>query len=224
MSTYVVGDLHGQISLLQDLMASVSFDRTQDRLIASGDVIDRGADVGELLLFLYEGFREGWFLPVLGNHEETFLRFQAGEILPYYTDPSFGGEATLRAFEMLGRSLGRELQEWLSSWPLAWSSQTAIVVHASLPPVPGSRFGDLALCPTRRFSSGLSHECLELRPPDLFPSWDGRLVVSGHTIVRKAGFWSDSIALVDTGAYRTGVLSALCLETGTFHRIAGVPS
>jgi serine/threonine protein phosphatase 1 len=108
------------------------------------------------------------------------------------------------------------LREWLGMWPLAWSGETAIVVHGSLPPVPGSRFGDISLCETRRYSYGDTHECLELRPPDLFPSWDGRLVVSGHTIVRKAGFWSESIALVDTGANRTGLLSSRCRESGQF--------
>jgi serine/threonine protein phosphatase 1 len=152
------------------------------------------------------------------------LRYMAGEFLPHYTDPPFGGSATLRALEKVGPTKGRELIEWLGTWPLVWSNQTAIVVHASLPPVTGSRFGDVALCSTRRFSYGNAHECLELRPPDLYPSWDGRLVISGHSIVRKAGFWSESIALVDTGAYRTGVLSAMCLETGKFHHFAGVPS
>ncbi|EQD24060.1 MAG: metallophosphoesterase [Nitrospirae bacterium] len=223
MSTYVVGDLHGQFSLLLDLLRKVLFDKKKDRLIAVGDVLDRGSRVGDLLFFLHEASREGWFLSVKGNHEESFLRFRSGESLSWYTAPEFGGGVTLSFFQDVSETQARILEEWIASWPLVWSSEKFLVVHGSLPPVAGTALGDHELCETRIAGSGGGHECLELRPPNLYPSWDGRLVVSGHTIVRKAGFWHDGIALVDTGAYRTGVLSAFCLETGQFFRVSGIP-
>lgn len=219
-----MGDLHGQLPLLDELLRTIAFDPGTDRLVAAGDVIDRGSRVGDLLLFLREGARSGWFFPVMGNHEEAFLKVWSGGTVSYYTERSFGGGVTLGAFEGFAPRLRKDLVEWISSWPLTWESPEAIVVHGSLPSLPGSNFGDVSLCRTRMFGSGESHECLELRPPDLFPSWDGRLVVSGHTIVRKAAFWSDSIAMVDTGAYRTGILSTFCLETRIFSQVAGVPS
>ncbi len=223
MATYVVGDLHGQLPLLLDLLRKVLFDKRQDRLIGVGDLLDRGRRVGDLLLFLYEAWQEGWFHSVKGNHEETFLRHRGGEPLPWYTEPEFGGEVTLDFFGKTEPKMAGKLEDWLHSWPLVWSDHQTIVVHGSLPPVPGSRFGDINLCTQRLSVTGRSHECLELRPPSLFPSWDGRVVVSGHTIVRKAGFWGEGIALVDTGAYRTGVLSAICLETGCFYKVSGTP-
>ncbi len=223
MSTYVVGDLHGQISLLIALLDKVSFDKKRDRLIAVGDVLDRGSRVGDLLNFLYEAAGAGWFQSVKGNHEESFLRFRSGECLSWYTSPAFGGETTLAFFAKMGENYARTMEEWISSWPLAWSDENAIVVHGSLPPVSGTSLGDLDLCETRMAGDAGGHECLELRPPNLYPSWDGRLVVSGHTIVRKAGFRKDGIAMVDTGAYRTGILSAFCLESGQFHRVSGIP-
>ncbi len=223
MSTYVVGDLHGQISLLLTLLDQVSFDKERDRLIAVGDVLDRGSRVGDLLLFLHEASKAGWFQSVKGNHEESFLRFRSGEWISWYTTPAFGGGATLSCFADLGENQAKVIEEWISSWPLVWSDEKTIVVHGSLPPVPGTSLGDRDLCETRISGEEGGHECLELRPPNLYPSWDGRLVVSGHTIVRKAGFWRDGIVMVDTGAYRTGILSAFCLETGQFHRASGIP-
>ena len=224
MSTYVVGDLHGQFSLLLDLLGKILFDKKQDRLIAVGDVLDRGSRVGDLLLFLHEASLEGWFHSVKGNHEESFLRVRAGEPLSWYTSPEFGGGVTLSFFQGLGAQNARILEDWIGSWPLVWSNEKSIVVHGSLPSVPGTTLGDPDLCETRISWGGGGHECLDLRPPNLYPSWDGRLVVSGHTIVRKAGFWKEGIAMVDTGAFRTGILSALCLETGQFHRVSGAPA
>jgi serine/threonine protein phosphatase 1 len=222
MSTYVVGDLHGQLPLFENLLEKISFSPQADRLIAAGDVIDRGAKVGELLERLYEGARAGWFLPVAGNHEEAFLQVRDGEDLPFYHDPEFGGTRTIESLNRLGHTRSRTLEGWLRSWPFSWSDSRHIVVHGGLPAVPGSSLGDIDLCATRISPSGSFHECVDLRPPHILPSWDGRLVISGHTIVRKARR-RDGIVMVDTGAYRTGRLSAYCLETGRFHSVEGIP-
>ncbi len=223
MATYVVGDLHGQLPLFENLLKKINFHPKDDRLIATGDVIDRGRLVGELLERLYQGAREGWFLPVAGNHEEAYLRFREGDPVSFYRDPEFGGEQTLESMSRLGHTRSRLLDSWLSSWPLSWSDSRHIVVHGGLPSVPGTRLGDVGLCDTRLSSSGIFHECVDLRPPHILPSWDGRLVVSGHTIVRKAKFYHEALVMVDTGAYRTGRLSAYCLESGQFHSVEGLP-
>ncbi len=223
MATYVVGDLHGQLPLFENLLTKINFSFQDDRLIAAGDVIDRGAHVGELLERLYDGSRDGWFLPVAGNHEEAFLRLRDGESLPFYQDPEFGGARTLESLSRLGHTRSRRLESWLRTWPFVWSDSRHIVVHGGLPAVPGSNLGDPDLCATRISPSGNFHECVDLRPPNVLPSWDGRLVVSGHTIVRKAKHLCDGVIMVDTGAYRTGRLSAYCLENETFHSVVGIP-
>jgi serine/threonine protein phosphatase 1 len=223
MATYVVGDLHGQAPLFERLLEKIRFDRTVDRIIATGDVLDRGAGIGDLLTRLYEGSKEGWFLSVRGNHEASFLRLRDGDSVPFYEDPEFGGTRTLEFFGRLGHTRARAFESWLSSWPLVWSDTNHIVVHGGLPAVPGTRQGDILLCETRLSSPGTLHECLDLRPPNILPSWDGRIVVSGHTIVRRAKVYREGIIMVDTGAYRTGRLSAYCLETGKFHSVQGIP-
>lgn len=41
---FVVGDLHGYYAELMQALEQVSFDFTQDRLLAVGDLINRGPD------------------------------------------------------------------------------------------------------------------------------------------------------------------------------------
>lgn len=66
---YVIGDLHGCLDELYEAMSSVGFNRTQDRLFAVGDLIDRGK---ESLLCL-ELIKEPWFHSVKGNHEDMMV-------------------------------------------------------------------------------------------------------------------------------------------------------
>lgn len=68
---FVVGDLHGCLQDLQFLLESVSFDPTRDRLISTGDLIDRGPDSPGCLALL----DEPWFEVVAGNHEVMFMDY-----------------------------------------------------------------------------------------------------------------------------------------------------
>jgi len=72
---YVVGDLHGCLSLLQRLLKEVEFDQDRDRLFSVGDLIDRGPDSLGCLQLL----AQPWFYAVQGNHENMLLNF----FLPY---------------------------------------------------------------------------------------------------------------------------------------------
>ena len=66
---FVVGDLHGERAWLDACLAHVAFDGTRDRLFAVGDLIDRGPDSLGVLALL----EEGWFFPVIGNHEAMMV-------------------------------------------------------------------------------------------------------------------------------------------------------
>lgn len=63
---FVIGDLHGCLYLLHELMDEVAFDKTQDRMFSVGDLIDRGPDSFKCLKLI----DEDWFYTVMGNHEE----------------------------------------------------------------------------------------------------------------------------------------------------------
>ncbi|MCP4614406.1 MAG: protein phosphatase [Planctomycetes bacterium] len=66
---FFVGDIHGEIELLMEALKRVGFDYENDRLFATGDLIDRGPDSIKCLKLL----EEPWFHSVLGNHEAMFI-------------------------------------------------------------------------------------------------------------------------------------------------------
>lgn len=69
--TFLCGDIHGQYDALMDKLGEVDFYRQSDRIIALGDLIDRGPDSLKCLRLLKEDF----FYCLLGNHEDMMLNF-----------------------------------------------------------------------------------------------------------------------------------------------------
>lgn len=67
---FVVGDVHGQLALLERLLRAVGFDRNFDRLFSLGDLIDRGPDSERLMRLFHQ---EPALHCIRGNHEELLL-------------------------------------------------------------------------------------------------------------------------------------------------------
>ncbi|MHB8422156.1 MAG: metallophosphoesterase [Leptospirales bacterium] len=224
MSSYVVGDLHGQVRILELLLKSVRFDPGKDRLYSVGDVIDRGTDTGELLEFLREGALDGWFVPIMGNHEELLLAYLKDPATheKSYFDPGFGGRSTISALERSSRA--NDLVAWMTGWPIVSSLDSVILVHGALPRIRQSIWGDPDLCNVRVDRETGFHSCLLARPPELYPSYNQKTVISGHNIVQEGQFhYKEGIILIDTGAYRTGRLTLYRLEDRSFHTVQQKP-
>lgn len=66
---FVVGDLHGCVSKLKEQLEALNFNPEADRLIAVGDLIDRGPESAAALELL----QHPWFFTVLGNHEHLMI-------------------------------------------------------------------------------------------------------------------------------------------------------
>ena len=71
---YVCGDIHGSYTRVMQFLEHVGFDKTKDRLICAGDLIDRGPENEQCLHLLFEP----WFHCIMGNHEwmmiDSFLK------------------------------------------------------------------------------------------------------------------------------------------------------
>lgn len=67
---FVVGDLHGQMAMLDALLSAVGFTRGEDRLFSVGDLIDRGPHSAEILRRFSTGTD---FFAVRGNHEAMLI-------------------------------------------------------------------------------------------------------------------------------------------------------
>jgi serine/threonine protein phosphatase 1 len=67
MSTYVIGDLHGQFQSLKQCLVKCNFDYNQDTLIQLGDVVDGGEEAFECVEELLKIKK---LIAIKGNHDD----------------------------------------------------------------------------------------------------------------------------------------------------------
>lgn len=131
---FVVGDIHGQFSLLEAALAEIGFDKGVDRLFSVGDLVDRGPESEDCT----EWLSRSWFHAIRGNHEQMAIDAMQG-----YFDRSMyllnGGAWFMAmprehqrfyadAFEALPILIEIEVQDPL--WP---TPQLVGLVHAGCP-------------------------------------------------------------------------------------------
>lgn len=103
----VIGDLHGQRHALMRLLDRIHFDPACDRVLATGDLCDRGPDSFGCIALL----REPWMRSVSGNHEKNLLDV-IDELIPMIRQgtPFSVLKSVLLA---VGRDMGGD---WLAEW------------------------------------------------------------------------------------------------------------
>lgn len=124
MATYIIGDIQGCYEPLQRLLAHIAYNPQQDKLWFCGDLIARGPQSLECLLFIRNLGQSA--VTVLGNHDLNF-------IASYYGYGRIKPSDKLHALEQSPEL--PELIHWLCQQPLIYSgSQQHILVHAGLAP------------------------------------------------------------------------------------------
>ena len=219
---YAVGDVHGRADLLDDLCSLIAADVRQypdepATVVFLGDLVDRGPDsrgVVEKVLNLHA--ETGWRIEALkGNHEQAMLLF--------LDDPSFGpswmqhgGGATLASYGVFPPLARSDEAAWVAARDafaealparhlaflkamrlyLEWGDY--VLVHAGVRPgVPLERQSEQDLLWIRQEFLSRSKAV-------------DRVVVHGHTPAEEPQLTRWRIG-VDTGAYATGVLTAVRL-------------
>lgn len=66
---FCIGDLHGALPCLVQLLEGLDFDVTRDRMFSVGDLVDRGPNSLKCLSLI----NESWFFSALANHEVLML-------------------------------------------------------------------------------------------------------------------------------------------------------
>ncbi|WP_170422364.1 metallophosphoesterase family protein [Ruegeria arenilitoris] len=105
---YAIGDIHGQLEMLQDALARIERDGGPDaKVVFIGDYTDRGARSREVLDLLVKGQAEGknWTF-LRGNHDQMYAMFledyprNDGRLLVGYhwLHPRIGGVETLKSY------------------------------------------------------------------------------------------------------------------------------
>lgn len=221
MRVYAIGDVHGRLDLLLDLLSRIKADTharpaANTHIIMLGDLIDRGPDSkGVIDLFLNSPPAFAQFRFLAGNHEDAMLESLADKADPRETGwLRFGGMEALRsynvpedAFETRGWLLSDELRRYVPRDHLDFiaSFEEKIVIGDYLFVHAGIRPG-VALQRQRR------RDLLWIREGFLDDATDHyHIVVHGHSIAPDPVFAGNRIG-IDTGAYLSGVLTALGLE------------
>jgi len=220
---YVVGDVHGRLDLLDELLARIHADLDQrpsrkTMLVFVGDLIDRGPDsahvVERLRTYRHPGVRTAF---ILGNHEEVLLRILAGEAELIDDWRRFGGAQCLESYgvdvgELIGRDDDAQLEIVREAIPKAHAEFLGSFVDTC-------RFGDYlfvhaGIRPGVELEQQLQSDLRWIRQPFLHDRRDhGFVVVHGHTISSEVEERPNRIG-IDTGAYHSGVLTALAIEEG----------
>jgi bis(5'-nucleosyl)-tetraphosphatase (symmetrical) len=123
MSHYVIGDIQGCYSEFRQLLDTVDFDPSHDRLWLVGDLVNRGPD--SLAVLRTVKALGAAATTVLGNHDLHLLTVAAGHRRPHRRD-------TLD--EVLAAPDRDELLEWLRGLPLVVREGRRTMVHAGLLP------------------------------------------------------------------------------------------
>lgn len=218
---YAVGDIHGRLDLLDDLLRQMEADDAardpaETIVIFLGDLIDRGPDSAQVVQRLLElGAETDKVRFLLGNHEEVFLKSMAGEkkALPFFL--RIGGKETVLSY-------GISLSEYeRSDYPELLELMRACVPQAHLDFL--AAFEDMVVLGDYAFvHAGIrpgvpldaqKPETLRWIREEFLDSAEPceKIVVHGHSITEEVEERARRIG-IDTGAYASGRLTAMGFE------------
>jgi len=209
--TFVIGDIHGQLGMLENLMARIPWRPDQDALFFLGDYVDRGPDSkGVVDYILSLTGRYSHIGCVMGNHERMLLDYLSGVNRDLYL--ANGGGSTLRAYKTPKERAGfvplhkipNNHNAFYNSLKLHFELEDYYLVHAGFRPgIPIALQSEI--------------DMLWIREPFISSSYDfGKKIVFGHTPFLEPLVMKNKIGL-DTGAAYGRRLCCLELPAEKFY-------
>ena len=218
---YAIGDVHGRHDLLRELLRRIveHWEKSDPpkrnvKLVFLGDIIDRGPASDRCLKLVQRLIRGGGVELLRGNHEDMLIEAAAANPAAVQAWLANGGDATLASFgidpplpgedsfdfaERLIAGIPPAVLDMLRAAPAFTTSGDYFFVHAGVRPgVPLDRQVVEDLYSIRQDFTASER-------------WHGAVIVHGHSIVDEIEIRHNRISC-DTGAYRTGLLSCLCLQ------------
>ncbi len=217
---YCIGDIHGCAHLLQQLHEKILSDASdysgKKTIVYLGDYIDRGEQSQQVIEMLVSSPLPG-FEPVYlqGNHEQVMLSFiEFPEASAAWI--SFGGREALNSYGIplahipgkreipeLAKRLDNKLpdahREFLQNCKYSWQCGSYYFVHAGIQPGVALDKQD-------------PEDQLWIREEFIESKKDhGAIIVHGHSITDEPQLLPKRSG-IDTGAFKTGVLTCLVME------------
>lgn len=228
VATYAIGDIHGCMDLLLDLEARIFTDSEQfvgeKLIVVLGDFVDRGPNSADVLDHLLAPPPQGFArICICGNHEDRmsralkdpalvrgWLKMGGQETLHAYgirPDPVTGFDMPKKRIHLMLKShIPDAHMDFLAGLPCSVEMDEVFFVHAGIDP-------------SRSIADQRQQDLLWIRKP--FVDFEGKfekIIVHGHTPGEADPIRSNRIA-VDTGAYLSGVLSAVRIAPGYGRKI-----
>jgi serine/threonine protein phosphatase 1 len=217
---YAIGDIHGRLDLLNELLARISSDialrpTARPLYVFLGDYIDRGSASRETIDRLIEHGKTHESVFLKGNHELIAIKCLSDRGL-FDQWLRLGGLETLVSYGVPAETLanGKQIAELQSAF------------HGALPQAHFRFFRDLknsfecgdfffahaGVKPNVELSRQKENDLLWIRGEFLTSKDDfGKIIVHGHTPTHEIEVAPNRIN-IDTGAFATGRLSCLVVE------------
>lgn len=218
---YAVGDVHGRLDLLLDLVRQIEVDNDArgeagTTIVFLGDLIDRGPDSAGVIDAVLDLSRRRSVRVLCGNHEEMFLgALESDDVLRQFL--RFGGRETVLSYgvdeseyaELELSELRRRLPDLVPAEHLEFLRNLEDWVR-----IGDYLFVHAGVRPGLPLALQSKSDLRWIREPFLGSAVAGpECVVHGHSVFDAPRERAGRIG-IDTGAYQSGRLTALGLEGG----------
>jgi serine/threonine protein phosphatase 1 len=208
--TFIIGDIHGCLDMLEKLMDKIAWSPDNDRLIFLGDYIDRGENPKGVVDYILDLTRRSSLVECLkGNHEAMLLDFLTGR--DRFMFIINGGWKTLESYGMYesnedDSAIPSEHRIFYESLKLYVELEDYYVVHAGFKP-------------GLDIKKQTEDEMLWIRKSFVSSDFDfGKKIIFGHTPFKEPLIMQNKIGL-DTGAVYGNRLTCLQLPEMKFHSV-----
>jgi len=207
MKRFVIGDIHGRLDALNEVLKKSGFDFDNDKLICLGDVCDGDDRVKECIDVLLKVKN---LIFILGNHDAWAKNWmRTGEDFSLWWNQ--GGEWTAKSYGFQIKNVPKAHYDLLDNAPLYYEEDGMLFVHGGIKPFipikeqdPKTLIWDRSIIDFARYQKipGFKH------------------VFIGHSttelIVKERTYplTFNNLTMVDTGAGWTGKLSMIDLDSG----------
>lgn len=209
-TTFVIGDVHGCLDMLKDLLDRIPWRPGRDSLVFIGDCIDRGSDPKGVIDWIVDLIaRYPGVDCLLGNHEAMLLNYLAGKERSLYL--ANRGMTTLKSYmaerrEGEGPLIPPDHMAFFRSLRPFLELDDYYLVHAGFRP--GVEIARQSL-----------EDMTWIREPFISSLYDfGKKVVFGHTPFARPLITQNKIGL-DTGAVYGNRLTCVKLPEERFYSV-----
>ena len=205
----VVGDIHGCFDEFMALLKKCDYG-DMDIVVATGDLVDRGPQIRETLLWFYETTNT---FSVMGNHDNKIMRYWKGNPVQITN----GLDKTIEQMGDINTEFIQTLSRWIGNWPhmiriVNMKGKPVYVVHAGIDgrkPIDHQR---IETCLYARYLDGK-----DFFDEQGIPWWEtltgDYTIVSGH-IRTDDVHPCEHAYCIDGGAHEGGKLKALVIKNG----------